>query len=180
MTTASPDLRAIVVDCALERSPEQPEASLLADRSAEVLIAQGVSVDCVRVVDHDIAPGLHLDMTAHGWAFDEWPALQDAVLAADILVLATPTCLGAGSSVCTRVLERLYGFVSDHGPQAYDGRVAGCLASGDPGDVTDAVGPVLRALQRLGYTVPPATGAGSDPGVMAHLVRVARVLKAAG
>lgn len=180
MTAAATDLRAIVVDCALERSPKLPEASLLAHRSVEVLAGQGVSVDCMRVVDHDVAPGLHMDMTAYGWAFDEWPALQDAVLAADILVLATPTCLGAGSSVCSRVLERLYGFVSDHGPQAYDGRVAGCLASGDAADVAAAVGSVLRALQRLGYTVPPATGAGSDPDVMVHLVRVARVLKAAG
>ena len=38
---------------------------------------------------------------------DAWPALRQKVLAADILVLATPTWMGQHSSVAQRVLERL-------------------------------------------------------------------------
>ena len=40
---------------------------------------------------------------------DEWPEISDRVLAADILVLLSPIWLGEKSSVCTRVIERLYG-----------------------------------------------------------------------
>jgi hypothetical protein len=45
----------------------------------------------VRVVDHDVKPGVQVDM-GDG---DEWPAIQEKLLAADILVFATPTWVGA-------------------------------------------------------------------------------------
>lgn len=38
---------------------------------------------------------------------DQWPAIRDKVLAADILIFATPTWMGQTSSVGQRVLERL-------------------------------------------------------------------------
>jgi hypothetical protein len=41
-------------------------------------------------------------MTEHGATTDEWPALHDRVMAADILVLMTPIWLGQISSVCAR------------------------------------------------------------------------------
>ena len=48
-------------------------------------------------------------MREHGWDTDEWPEIFERVLAADILVLGTPIWLGEKSSVCSRVIERLYG-----------------------------------------------------------------------
>ena len=69
----------------------------------------GVTVDAIRAVDHDIATGVWPDMTEHGWERDEWPAIFEQVMAADILVLCTPIWLGEKSSVCTQVIERLYG-----------------------------------------------------------------------
>ena len=48
-------------------------------------------------------------MTEHGAERDGWPALFEKVMAADILVLLTPIWLGEKSSVCTQVIERLYG-----------------------------------------------------------------------
>src|SRR3712207_7235633 len=41
----------------------------------------------VRVVDHDVKPGVEADM-GDG---DEWPAIRAKVQAADILVISTPT-----------------------------------------------------------------------------------------
>lgn len=38
---------------------------------------------------------------------DQWPTIREAIYAADILVLATPTWVGHMSSVAQRVLERL-------------------------------------------------------------------------
>ena len=48
-------------------------------------------------------------MTEHGWERDDWPAIYEQVMAADILVLTSPIWLGEKSSVCTQVIERLYG-----------------------------------------------------------------------
>lgn len=84
------DLRALVINCTLKRSPQTSNTQGLIDRSTTILDAQGVHVDVVRAVDHDIATGVWPDMTEHGWETDAWPDLYQQVLAADILVLAGP------------------------------------------------------------------------------------------
>jgi multimeric flavodoxin WrbA len=102
------DLRAIYINCTLKRSPETSHTQGLADRSITIMERNGVTVEQVRV-DEDIATGVWPDMTEHGWQRDGWPAIFERVLAADILVLLTPIWLGEKSSVCTQVIERLYG-----------------------------------------------------------------------
>ena len=58
---------------------------------------------------------------------DDWPKIFEQVLAADILVLLSPIWLGEKSSVCTQVIEWLYGnnshLLNDAGQWAYYGRV---------------------------------------------------------
>src|ERR671924_2215530 len=103
------DLKAIYINCTLKRSPEPSHTQGLADRSIGIMESNGVSVEVVRAVDHAIATGVYPDMTEHGWERDEWPAVFEKVIAADILVLLSPIWLGEKSSVCTRVIERLYG-----------------------------------------------------------------------
>lgn len=120
------DLRALIFNCTLKRSPERSNTQGLIDRSAAIMRGQGVSVDVVRAIDHDIAVGVWPDMTEHGWRTDEWTALYEKVLAADVLVLAGPIWLGDNSSVMKQVIERLYacsGLLNDAGQYAYYGRV---------------------------------------------------------
>ena len=122
------DLSAIYINCTLKRSPEQSHTQGLADISMEILRRQGVSVEEVRAIDHDIATGVWPDMTEHGWDRDEWPAIYEQVEAAHILVLCSPIWLGEKSSVCTKVIERLYGnssLLNERGQYAYYGRVGG-------------------------------------------------------
>src|ERR1700756_5384542 len=88
------DLRALFINCTLKRSPEQSHTQGLADISIEIMRRQGVTVDVVRAIDHDIAPGVWPDMTEHGWQRDEWPAVYEQVAAAHILVGCTPIWLG--------------------------------------------------------------------------------------
>jgi multimeric flavodoxin WrbA len=157
------DLRALFVNCTLKRSPEVSNTEGLAAVSMEIMRRQGVTVDAVRAVDHDIAAGVWPDMTEHGWAGDEWPVLFDRVMAADILVVCTPIWLGEKSSVCTRVIERLYGNSSrlnDAGQYAYYGRVGGCLVTGNEDGIKHCAMSILYSLQHLGYTVPPQADAG--------------------
>jgi multimeric flavodoxin WrbA len=157
------DLRALYLSCTLKRSPETSHTEGLAHRSIAILEANGVSVDLVRVVDHDVPVGVYPDMTEHGWPADDWPAIQEQVMAADILVICTPIWLGEKSSICTKVIERLYGFsgiLNDKGQYAYYGRVGGCLVTGNEDGVKHVSMNVLYSLQHLGYTIPPQADAG--------------------
>jgi hypothetical protein len=47
---------------------------------------QGVTVDEIRAVERDIAPGVQPDMREHVWKNDDWPALAERILATDILI----------------------------------------------------------------------------------------------
>ena len=157
------DLSAVFVNCTLKRSPEVSNTQGLVDISAEIMRRQGVTVTELRAVDHDIAIGVWPDMTEHGWERDEWPAIFEQVMAANILVLATPIWLGEKSSVCTHVIERLYGNSSqlnDAGQYAYYGRIGGCLVTGNEDGIKHCSMNVLYSLQHLGYVIPPQADAG--------------------
>jgi len=157
------DLTALFVNCTLKRSPERSNTQGLIDLSAEIMRRQGVTVDEIRAVDHDIARGVWPDMTEHGWATDEWPALVERVMTAQILVVCTPIWLGEKSSVCTHVIERMYGNSSQlnqSGQYAYYGRVGGCLVTGNEDGIKHCAMNVLYSLQHLGYTIPPQADAG--------------------
>ena len=157
------DLRAIYINCTLKRSPETSNTQGLADKSIAIMQANGVQVEVIRAVDHDIPVGVYPDMTEHGWDRDEWPALFEQVIAADILVLMTPIWLGEKSSVCTKVIERLYGNsakLNDRGQYAYYGRAGGCLVTGNEDGVKHCAMNILYSLQHLGYLIPPQADAG--------------------
>ena len=127
-------LRALFINCTLKPSPELSHTQGLADISMEIMRRQGVTVELVRAVDHDIPVGVYPDMTEHGFERDEWPAIFEQVKAAHILVLCTSIWLGEKSSVCTKVVERLYGNsaqLNDAGQYAFYGRVGGCLITGN-------------------------------------------------
>jgi multimeric flavodoxin WrbA len=157
------DLRALFINCTLKRSPEISNTQGLADHSIAIMRGQGVTVEVIRAVDHEIATGVWPDMTEHGWARDEWPEIYEKVQAAHILVLLTPIWLGEKSSVCTKVIERLYGnshLLNDEGQYAYYGRVGGCVVTGNEDGVKHCAMNVLYSLQHLGYVIPPQADAG--------------------
>ncbi len=157
------DLAAVYLNCTLKPSPEVSNTQGLVDRSAAIMAAQGVAVEQFRIVDHDVATGVYDDMTEHGASSDGWPPILEAVLAADILVLAMPIWLGDKSSVATRVVERLYGHsgaYNDKGQWAYYGRAGGCLVTGNEDGVKHCAMNVLYSLQHIGYTIPPQADAG--------------------
>jgi multimeric flavodoxin WrbA len=156
------DLRALFINCTLKRSPRQSHTDGLIRIAAEIMEKNGVAVERIRAVDHEIAPGVYPDMTEHGWERDAWPALFTTVMASDILVLTTPIWLGEKSSVCTKVIERLYGNsaqLNDAGQYAYYGRAGGCLVTGNEGGAKHCAMNVLYSLQHLGYTIPPQADA---------------------
>jgi multimeric flavodoxin WrbA len=157
------DLRAFFVNCTLKPSPAQSNTEGLMAISVAIMEANGVAVDQIRAVDHALAPGVYPDMREYGADADDWPVLYKRVQDADILVLGTPIWLGEKSSVCTRVIERLYGNSAElnkHGQYAYYGKVGGCLITGNEDGVKHCAMNILYSLQHLGYTIPPQADAG--------------------
>lgn len=157
------DLHAVFINCTLKRSPKPSHTRTLMRVAENIMTKQGVAVDVIRAVDHDIAPGVQPDMRKEGLSSDDWPELWKRVKAADILVLGSPIWLGERSSVCTQVIERLYaqsGQVNDAGQYVYYGKVGGCLVTGNEDGIKHVAMGTLYALQHIGYTIPPQADAG--------------------
>ncbi len=157
------DLRALFINCTLKRSPGMSHTQGLIDIASAIMDKNGVASETIRPVDHSIAYGVYGDMTEHGWDQDDWPAIFKKVEAADILVITTPIWLGEKSSVCTKVIERLYAnssILNEHGQYAYYGRVGGCLVTGNEDGAKHCAMNVLYSLQHLGYVIPPQADAG--------------------
>ena len=161
--TVYDDLSAVFINTSLKRSSETSHTQILMDVAIAIMEAQGAKTTTLRAADLDIPPGVQPDMTEHGWDSDGWPAVQKQVMAADILVIGTPIWLGDKSSICTRVIERLYGWsgkLNDKGQWAYYGRVGGCIVTGNEDGIKHCAMNILYSLQHLGYVIPPQADAG--------------------
>ena len=144
------DLTALFLNCTLKRSPELSHTQGLIDISRAIMEKNGVSADVLRPVDYNIAYGVYPDMTERGWERDEWPEVYEKVKDAEILVVTSPIWLGEKSSVCTKVIERLYSTSADlneHGQYAYYGRVGGCLITGNEDGAKHCSMNILYSLQ---------------------------------
>jgi multimeric flavodoxin WrbA len=154
MTTAPSDksLRALALVCTLTASPEPSSSELLATQVLDALAKHDVSGSLIRVVDRNVKPGVQLDM-GDG---DEWPEIRRQVMAADILVLATPTWLGQHSSVAQRVLERLDAELSetdDEGRLQTYGKVAIAVVVGNEDGAHHVSAILFQALNDVGFTL---------------------------
>lgn len=157
------DLRATFLNCTLKRSPELSHTEGLMNISKAIMEKNGVKVEMVRPIDHNIAFGVYPDMKEHGWDKDEWPSIYKKVTASEILVIGSSIWLGEKSSVCAQVIERLYassGDLNKSGQYAYYGRVGGCLITGNEDGVKHCSMSILYALQHIGFVIPPQADAG--------------------
>jgi multimeric flavodoxin WrbA len=195
------DLTAVALVCTLKPSPESSSTEKLAGEVLEALREHDVIGESVRLVDHDVRPGVEKDM-GDG---DAWPAIRDQVLRADIVILATPTWMGHPSSIAHRVLERLDAELSetdDEGRPILFGKVAVVAAVGNEDGAHLISAEVFQALNDVGFTIPaqgvtywngeamgsvdyqdlpktPDATAGTTKTVAANAAHLARLLKGA-
>jgi multimeric flavodoxin WrbA len=147
-------MRALFLNATLKPSPEPSNTEALARVVAEALTAEGVEVSWVRLADHRIDPGVVSEAVRDG---DEWPAIHAQLLAADILVMATPTWVGQPSSLCQRAIERMDAMLSetddDGVPVAYN-KVAGIVVTGNEDGAHHVIANVGQCLNDIGYAQP--------------------------
>ncbi|MBM7557421.1 flavodoxin family protein [Halanaerobacter jeridensis] len=156
------DLKAVFLNCTLKKSPQQSHTRGLLDVSKHIMEENDVDVEVIRVVDHQVANGVYSDMTEHGWEEDDWPEIYEKVQESDILILGTPIWLGDKSSVCTKVIERLYassGDLNEEGQYAYYDRVGGTIITGNEDGAKHCAMNILYSLQHLGFLIPPQADA---------------------
>ncbi|MCP2636438.1 NAD(P)H-dependent oxidoreductase [Microbacterium sp. HD4P20] len=150
-------LRALALNCTLKPSPAASSSELMAQQVLDALAGHGVAGEQFRVVDFDVKPGIQADM-GDG---DEWPRIREEVMAADILVLATPTWMGHMSSVAQRVLERLDAELSetdDEGRVVLAGKVAVTVVLGNEDGAHAITADLYQALGDVGFTIPSQGG----------------------
>ncbi len=147
------DLTAVAFNCTLKPSPAESSTDVLLDQLIAEFDGLGVTTTTFRLVDHDIKPGVEADM-GDG---DEWPAIRESVLAADILIFGTPTWMGHMTSVAQRALERLDAELSekdDAGRPILFDKVAVVANIGNEDGAHQISAEAFQALNDVGYTIP--------------------------
>ncbi|UPG96560.1 flavodoxin family protein [Luteibacter aegosomatissinici] len=151
-------LTALGMNCTLSASPKPSSSQKLLDQLLAGLGQHGVTSDSVRVVDLNIKPGVQHDEGAG----DDWPALRARMMAADILVMATPIWMGQPSSVAKRVLERMdaiLGDIGDDGRYPTFGKVAIVGVVGNEDGAHHVTAELYQALADVGFTIPAGSSA---------------------
>jgi multimeric flavodoxin WrbA len=151
------DLTAVALVCSLTPSPAPSSSELMARHVLDELATHGVSGTSVRVVNHNVMPGVQVDM-GDG---DAWPGLREKILAADIFVLATPIWMGHPSSITQRVMERLDADLAEmdnEGRPIMYGKVAIIAVVGNEDGAHKTVADTQQGLNDVGFTL-PAQGA---------------------
>jgi len=146
------DLTALVLVGTLTPSPERSSSQLLGEQVLAELAKHGVDGTVLRLVDHDVRPGVLVDMGAG----DAWPAIRQQMLEADILVLTTPIWMGQPSSVIKRALERLDGELSEKDEQGRlltYGKVAAVAVVGNEDGAHHVSAELFQALNDVGFSL---------------------------
>lgn len=151
------NLTALALSCTLKPSPAASSSDLMAQQFLDALAGHDVTGSLVRVVDHDVHPGVEGDM-GNG---DQWPTIRAAVSAADILVVVAPTWVGHMSSVAQRVLERLDAELSEtreDGNPSMFGKVAVVGVVGNEDGAHKITADLYQGLNDVGFTIPAQGG----------------------
>lgn len=148
-------LKVLAFNCTLKSASGEEASSTqaLLDQLLGALKEHGASGAVVRAVDHNIKPGVSSD-EGEG---DDWPALRDRIMNADILVMATPIWLGQPSSVAKRVMERMDAFLGetdDKGRMPSYGKVGIVVVVGNEDGAHHCAAELIQALTEVGFTVP--------------------------
>lgn len=148
-------LSVIALTCSLSPSPAESSSDLLASHVLDEMKQYNITSTTLRIADFNITPGVETDM-GDG---DEWPAIRKQILAADILLLATPIWVGHPSHMAQKVIERLDAELSETDEQGRlltYGKVAIVAVVGNEDGAHKVTADMFQALNDVGFTIPAA------------------------
>ena len=149
-------LKALAFNCSLKSSSsgETSSTEVLLSQLISQLHRNDVETEVVRAVDHDIKPGTDHDMGKG----DAWPAIRAKLLAADVIVIATPIWLGQPSSVAKRILERIDAFIEEldeKNRMPTFGKVGLVAVVGNEDGAHHVAAEIYQAMNDLGFSLAP-------------------------
>ncbi len=134
-----------------EKGPSNTAA--LSEFAIKYLKQEGISCEVVRLAQHTIKAGSYIKLQTP----DDFPALYDKILEADILLFATPIWWNSHSSELQRVIERLdevYDIVESGKPSPLEGKLGGVIITGDSDGVEHITGNIANFFTCVGVTMP--------------------------
>jgi multimeric flavodoxin WrbA len=146
-------LKAIALNCTLKSGEESSSTDKILAELLRALKRHDVTSETIRVVNHNVKPGVKSDEGPG----DAWPKIRAKILDAQILVMGTPIWMGQPSSICKRVMERMDAFLSEkdkQGRMVSYGRVALVAVVGNEDGAHHVSAEAFQALNDVGFTIP--------------------------
>jgi multimeric flavodoxin WrbA len=151
------DLKAVILLATLKHKRSGQEFShteTLCEVVIECLRDNGVRSEMIRLVEFDIPAGTKSNMGGR----DDWPGVLKKILAADIIIFATPVWWGIQSSLMQRVIERLdqlHDEILETGKSRLINKVGGIVITGEEDGEQHITGNIANFLLNMGVTLPP-------------------------
>jgi multimeric flavodoxin WrbA len=114
-----------------------------------------IDAEVVRLADRNIPAGLGMKESRD----DDWPKIAKKMVAADIIIFATPIWWGQRSSLMQRIIERMDSFDEEYikgGRSALLNKVAGIVITGSEDGAQQVQGSIMEVLTWMNFTLPPA------------------------
>lgn len=139
----------------LKKKHQLSHTQVLCDLVAETFREkENVESEIIRLRDYDIQPGTRTEIDD-----DDWPKILDRVLAADIIIFATPIWWGIQSSLMQRVIERMDELNDEllaTGKSRFQNKTGGIVITGGEDGAEHIIGNILNFMSWNGFTIPPA------------------------
>lgn len=113
-----------------------------------------ISSEIVRLADKNIPLGLGFKESDD----DEWPSISEKIIAADIVIFATPIWWGQRSSLMQRIIERMDAFDEEahhEGREVLLNKVAGVVVTGSEDGAQHVGASIIEVLTFMNFTLPP-------------------------
>jgi len=146
-------LKVLVLNASLKH---EPDISNTEEVVQQVLGHMGdVEKEVMRLADKRIPVGLGFKESDD----DEWPFISQKIVAADIVIFATPIWWGQRSSLMQRVIERMDAFDEEaHHPGGRAvllNKVAGIVITGSEDGAQQVGASIMEVLTFMNFTLPP-------------------------
>lgn len=133
---------------------EFSHTEVLSELVMECLRAKDINCEIVRLSDLNLPAGNYSNMGKG----DDFPAVLQKILAAQIIVFATPIWWGVHSSLMQRVIERLdevHNELLETGQSRLNNKVGGILITGEEDGEQHITGNIANFFINIGLTLPP-------------------------
>ena len=148
-------LKVLVLNGSLKHGPNVSNTEEVANMVlAEMQTLTPIESEIVRLADKRIPVGLGFKESDD----DEWPDITKQIIAADIILFATPIWWGAQSSLIQRIIERMDGFdeqVIHGGKSVLLNKVAGIVITGSEDGAQAVMSRLMSTLSFMNFTLPP-------------------------